>query len=161
MLLLFVVIFILSSQLIHAVAVDQRSGFNPFPFGTSILCILQHPLLLVMSIFYLGWVWGPVLFLCHLFGILHMTVSWVLDIPTLLAKDYRQLQRLIKTKIALLTPMLIIVLGFTVTSFFVADFKSLFAFLANNTSVLIGAICIAAALSIARLIVVKRVSDSQ
>ena len=67
--LLFLIFFVLSSQLIHSVAMDQQTGFNPYPFGTTIFCLLQHPLLLIMSIFYLGWLWGIVLFLCHLFGI--------------------------------------------------------------------------------------------
>lgn len=60
--ILFIVIFVLSSQLIHSVAVDQENGYNPYKFGATTFCILQHPLLLITSIFYLGWLWGIILF---------------------------------------------------------------------------------------------------
>ena len=158
---LFVILFVLSSQLIHSVASDQQTGFNPYPFGTTIFCLLQHPFLLIMSIFYLGWLWGIVLFLCHLFGIVHMTVSWVLDIPTLLAKDFEKLMRFMKLKIALLAPMLIAILVFTVVSFFVSNFKSLLVVLQNNTAIAIGTVIVIIVLSISRLIVAKKVNEME
>lgn len=159
--LLFLIFFILSSQLIHSVASDQQTGFNPYPFGATIFCLLQHPFLLIMSIFYLGWLWGIVLFLCHLFGIVHMTVSWIFDIPTLLAKDFDKLMRFMKLKIALLAPMLIAILVFTVVSFFVSNFKSLLFVLQNNTSIAIGTVIVIIVLSISRLIVAKKVNETE
>ncbi|MBQ9929636.1 MAG: hypothetical protein IJO72_02515 [Oscillospiraceae bacterium] len=159
--LLFLIFFILSSQLIHSVASDQQTGFNPYPFGATIFCLLQHPLLLIMSIFYLGWLWGIVLFLCHLFGIVHMTISWVLDIPTLLAKDFDKLIKFMKFKIALLAPMLIVILVFTVVSFFVSDFMALLVLLQNNPTEIIGAAAVIILLSISRLIVAKKVNDAE
>ncbi len=157
--ILFVVFFVLSSQLIHSVAVDQHNGYNPYPFGSTILCLLQHPILLTMSIFYLGWLWGIVLFLCHLFGIIHITVSWIFNIPMLLAKDLNKLVGFMKLEIALLTPMLIIILVFTIVSFFVVEFKSLLMILQNNTSLVIGAIVVIVLLSLSRLVVAKKVND--
>lgn len=156
---LFVVIFILSSHLIHTVAVDQRTGYNPYPFGTTTLCILQHPMLLTMSIFYLGWIWGIMFFLCHLFGIIHMTISWIFSIPRLIINDYNKLLRIMKSNVALLTPMLIIVLIFTILSFFTAEFKSLLTFFQNHNSVLIGAIVVVIILSIVRIIVAKKLKN--
>lgn len=157
--LLFLIFFILSSQLIHSVATDQQTGFNPYPFGTTIFCLLQHPFLLVISIFYLGWLWGIVLFLCHLFGIVHMTISWVLDMPALFAKDFDKLLKFMKFKIAMLAPMLIVILVFTVVSFFTSDFKALLVFLQNNPTVVIGAAAVITLLSISRLIVARKVND--
>ena len=160
MLVLYVVIFILSSQIIHAVAVNQQTGFNPYPLGSTLLCMIQHPLLLTMSIYYLGWLWGIAIFLCHFFGIVHMTVSWVFSIPTLLAKDYDRIIQIKEIELALLSPMFIIVLVFTVVSFFVAQYKSLLLFLQNNISILIISSIVIVILSIARIIVAKKVSSN-
>ena len=159
--LLFLIFFVLSSQLIHSVAMDQQTGFNPYPFGTTIFCLLQHPLLLIMSIFYLGWLWGIVLFLCHLFGIVHMTISWIFDMPTLLAKDFDKLMKFMKFKIGMLAPMLIAILAFTIISFFVCDFKALLVLLQNNPPIVISAAVVIILLSISRLIVAKNVNDEE
>lgn len=156
---LFVIIFILSSHLIHTVAVNQRCGYNPYPFGITTICILHHPLLLIISIYYLGWICGIVLFLCHLFGLLHATISWVLNIPTLIIKNDNKYLQTMELNVALLTPSLIIVLIFTVVSFFVAEFKSLLTFFQKHTFFLIGAIVVVTILSIVRIIVAKKFSD--
>ena len=121
--ILFIVIFVLLSQLIHSVAVDQENGYNPYKFGATTFCILQHPLLLITSIFYLGWLWGIILFLCHLFGVLNMTVSWVLDIPLLLLKNSDKFESFLKIKVTLLPFMFIILLIFTIASFFFVKFR--------------------------------------
>lgn len=157
--LLFVIIFILASHLIHTVAVDQRIGYNPYPFGTTILCVLQHPLLLTMSILYLGWIWGIILFLCHLFGIIHATISWIFSIPRLVTNDENRILQIMKRNISLLTPMLIIVLIFTIVSFFTAEFRCLLIYLQNHTTTLVCAIIVIVVLSIARIVVAKKVSD--
>ena len=145
----FLVLYILSSHLVHAVAVDQQNGFNPYPFGTTIFCMLYHPLLLVSGIYYLGWLFGILLFLAHLFGIIHATVSWIFDIPSLyFINDKDRLLKYQKAKINLLFPLIVVNLVFTVVSFFVADFKSLFYFLNDNTCYLYAIIIITIVLSI-------------
>lgn len=156
--IIFIVLFVVSSHLIHSIAVDQQQGFNPYQFGVTVFCILLHPLLLISSIFYLGWVWGIVLFLCHFFGILHGTVSWVLDIPVLLTTSYQQIDTLVKLKINLLIPVILANLIFTITSFFVSDFKSFITFLNGNTSAIIVSVIIVSVLSVLRLIVSAKIS---
>ena len=157
--ILFIVIFVLSSQLIHSVAVDQENGYNPYKFGATTFCILQHPLLLITSIFYLGWLWGIILFLCHLFGVLNMTVSWVLDIPLLLLKISDKFESFLKIKVTLLPFMFIILLIFTIASFFLSSFESLLVVLQNETAILVGILIGIAILSIARLVLVKTVIE--
>lgn len=155
----FVIIFILASHLIYSVASDQRTGFNPYPFGTTILCLLLHPLLLTLSIWYLGWIWGIVIFLCHLFGLIHATVSWILELPTLLAKTERQVFGFMKLKIGLLTPMLIVTLVFTILSFFMSHFKSLFYLLGENIAYIITIAVVAVVGGIVRAFVSKSFSN--
>ncbi|MBQ5642298.1 MAG: hypothetical protein IIV13_00880 [Bacteroidaceae bacterium] len=157
--ILFIVIFILSAQLVHAVATDQRAGYNPYPFGTTIICMMMHPLLLISGIYYLGWIWGIVLFLCHLFGIVHGTVSWLLAIPSLLVTNMDQVLFLMKNRLRLLGPCLIINLAFTIISFFFADFKCLLNYLMRNTNILIISAVVVIILSIARIIVFHALPD--
>lgn len=157
--ILFIVVFILSSQLIHSVAVDQENGYNPYKFGATTFCILQHPLLLITSIFYLGWLWGIAIFLCHLFGIINLTVSWVLDIPLLLLKNSDKFENFLKLKVTLLPYMFIILLVFTIASFFLSSFESLLFILQSETAILVGILVGIAVLSIARLVLVKTVVE--
>ena len=157
MLVAFVVLFVLSSQLIHAVAVDQNNGFSPYPFGATILCMLMHPILFAMSVFYLGWLWGIVLFLLHLFGIIHMTISWVCELPTLLTHNPELVIRYIRFKVLLLTPMLATILIFTIVSFCFGESKSLLILLQNNPKIIINSAIIVVLLSAFRLIVARLV----
>ena len=151
--ILFVVLFVFSSQLVHSVAVFQQNFYNPYPFGTTIFCIAHHPLLLISSIFYLGWFWGFALFLLHFFGIIHATFSWIFDIPILFFKNEQQVLHFEKLKINLLFPSLILYLIFTVASFFLSDFKVLFDFIKSDTSIFYSIVLIAAILSAVRKIV--------
>jgi len=157
--ILFIIVFVLASQLVHSVAVDQQTGYNPYPFGTTIFCLFLHPLLLTLCVWYLGWLWGILIFLCHLFGIIHMTVSWIFDIPTLLAKNTKQLINFMKLKIAILTPMVVVTLFFTILSFLVTDYKSLFYLLSQNISYIVIAGIVVTVFSIIRLFVAKATSD--
>ena len=152
---LFSILFVLTAHLVHSVAVDQQNGFNPYPFGTTIFCIAQHPLLLVSSIYYLGWLWGSVLFLAHIFGIVHGTVSWILDIPVFLVQNDRQLFRFLRLKINLLPFALLANIVFTVSSFFIADFESLLSFFCGNPEILIVIAIAVTILSVARIVVAK------
>lgn len=156
----FLILFVTSSQLIHSIAVDQQQGFNPYPFGTTIFCIMLHPMLLISSIFYLGWLWGSALFLCHLFGILHCTVSWIFDIPVLLTTSYQKLIKMQRIKIGLLVPTILANAIFTVTSFFTSNFKSLLRFLYRNTTAVVVSVIIVIVLSVLRIFVSNKVAKS-
>lgn len=154
---LFITIFIFASQLIRSVALDQQNGFNPYPFGTTIFCLAFHPLLLTSCIWYLGWIWGILIFICHLFGILHMTFTWLLELPIILTvKTDRQLLKVMKLKIGLLWPTLIITLVFMIFSFFLSEFKSLLYLFTNRPIFLIISVAIILISSIVRIIVAQR-----
>ena len=153
--ILFVILFLLSSELVHSVAIDQQQGYNPYPFGTWIFCMLLHILLLTSAIFYLGWMWGIILFCAHFFGVLNFTVTWVLNIPILFVKKPSQLHQLLRLKLNLLFPFLLINLAFTVASFLVSDFKLLFYELSETPYSLVVMLCIAVVFSIPRLIIMK------
>ncbi len=170
MLVLFVIIYILSAQLIYNANNNQNLGICPYPLGLNIICVFYHLILLVISIYYMGWVCGIILFLCHFFAIIHMTIGWTLNIPVLILLHKNRtinspyltakMFRLIEMNYILLSPMLILTFIFTFVSFFVADFKSMFVFLQNNTSVLTYAGIVVVVLSIARIIVTKKVSSN-
>lgn len=164
MLILFVIIYILASHSVYSIATDKNTGYNPYPCGTAFFSILLHVIVLVMCIYYMGWGFGILLFLCHFFSLVHATVSWVFNIPglILLAKnDYNKLYKQMELNLALFTPIFFITLIFTVVSFFVTDFRSMLVFLQNNNSVLLVSGIIVAILSIARIIVAKKIIKKQ
>lgn len=156
--ILFVIVLVYASHLVRAVAVDQQTGYNPNPFGTTIFCLFLHLLLLTLCIWYLGWIWGILIFMCHLFGIIHMTISWIFDVPGLLAKNTKQLIGFMKLKVAILTPMVIVTLFFAILSFFVVDHKSLFYLLSENTFYIVVAGIVAVVFGIIRLFAAKALS---
>ena len=158
--IVFVILFILSSQLVHSVAVDQQTGFNPYPFGTTLSCMAYHPLLLISAIFYLGWIWGIVLFLAHFFGIIHATISWVLDIPELLINNEKRFLGFLRLKLCLLGPVLLANLIFTVSSFFIVDFESLLSLFQGNPGSLIVIAIVVSILSAARVVVTKWIAQN-
>lgn len=155
--IVFLILYIISSSLVYTVASDQQIGFNPYPFGTSILCMLLHIPIFVSSIYYLGWIWGIICFLLHLFGLTHATVGWMFNIPVLVASNYDQLLRLLRFNISLLAPVLIIDTIFTIASFFVADFKALLNLFNGNSTFAVIFVVIVAILSIFRIVITKLV----
>lgn len=148
---LFVILFLVSTELIQSVAVHQKE-YNPYPFGTTIFCIIQHPLLLISCIYYLGWLWGILLFLAHLFNIVHATVSWILGMPFVFIKSENTLS-LLRLEISMLCPLFLANLVFTIVSFFVADFKSLYYYLDSNTVAVCVIVVVAIVLGILRAII--------
>ncbi|MDO5579284.1 MAG: hypothetical protein Q4F90_08305 [Ruminococcus sp.] len=88
-----------------------------------------------------------------------MTVSWVLDIPLLLLKNSDKFESFLKIKVTLLPFMFIILLIFTIASFFLSSFESLLVVLQNETAILVGILIGIAILSIARLVLVKTVIE--
>lgn len=160
MLILFVIIYILSAQLIYNCNNNLNTGVFPYSkLSLDIICIFYHIILLVMSIYYMGWLWGIILFLCHFFAVIHMTIGWTLNIPVLILNHRNNVLdslHLIKLNYIFISPMLIISLIFTVVSFFVADFKSMFDYLSNNTNILIPVGIVAVLLGLIRIIISKK-----
>ena len=88
-----------------------------------------------------------------------MTVSCKLDIPLLLLKNSDKFESFLKIKVTLLPFMFIILLIFTIASFFLSSFESLLVVLQNETAILVGILIGIAILSIARLVLVKTVIE--
>lgn len=157
--IVFLILYIVSSSMVYSIASDQQLGFNPYPFGTTIFCMLLHIPILVSSIFYLGWIWGIICFLVHIFGLVHATVGWLFNIPVLVASDDDQLLRFLKLKLNLLAPTLLINIIFAVISFFVADFQDLLNLFNSNSTFVIMFVIIIAVLSALRIVITKLVSN--
>ena len=158
--ILFVILFLLISHLIRSIAIDQQQGFNPYPFGTWIFSVLHHILLFVSAVFYLGWLWGIVLFLAHLFGIVDFTFTWILNLPILFIKEDKKIISIARLKQNLLFPLLIVNLIFSILSFFVSNFKALFYSLTSIPYSLAIILLVAVIFSIPRIIIMRRTSKS-
>lgn len=83
----------------------------------------------------------------------------MLDIPLLLLKNSDKFESFLKIKVTLLPFMFIILLIFTIASFFLSSFESLLVVLQNETAILVGILIGIAILSIARLVLVKTVIE--
>ena len=132
MLIAFVVIFLLSSFWIKAIAVDQQMGYNPFLFGTDLFCIITRLILLVMCIWYLGWIAGIIVSVLDFFGIISACFSWFLNLPFLAYKNIEEMHKKMRFKLSMLPVVLIVCLVFTIVSFFTTRFASLFDFFVKN-----------------------------
>jgi len=94
-----------------------------------------HFSILVMSIWYLGWLWGIVFFLLYFFSIIHSTVGWLIIYP-LLPKFFSS-NRFMKVLfgaffsfVFLLVPCSVILM---VVSFFVSKYKCLITLLEDGS----------------------------
>ena len=158
----FLVIFVIASELIYAIAVQQDSGYNPYPFGVAIFSKILHAILLGMSIWYLGWLFGVILFACHMFGIIHGVIGWVLLIPSLLVKDnmYSSL-KLMQFELNMLFPMGIIALIFWIVSLFITPYEALKNYIATDLTILIIPAIVAAICFVLRFIVLSCVNKNK
>ncbi|MBO5213982.1 MAG: hypothetical protein J6B86_04365 [Clostridia bacterium] len=127
MLIAFLIIFFVINELVISTATHQQLGFNPYPFGTTILCMIIHAIMLVVCIWYCGWIFGILLFLFHLFAFPHSTIGWILNSPSLFYSPEKMLG-LCKREIALLPVAIITLLAFTIISFFATPYKALYEF---------------------------------
>jgi hypothetical protein len=155
MLIAFVLIFLLSSFWIKAIAVDQQMGYNPFLFGTDLLCIVTRLILLVMSIWYLGWIAGIIISVLDFFGIISACFTWFLNLPFLTYKSVEEMHKKMKFKLSMLPIILIVCLAFTIVSFFTTRFASLYDFCAENIFILFVLAGVAIVSNILRIVVMK------
>ncbi len=164
MLVCFVIIFILSSHLIHFVKANVHLLEDRKPSAISAFCNFYHALLLVLGIYYLGWLFGTILFFCHFFSLIRLSVTWIFDVPVIFLQNKNQTKPpllLIETIFNLSFPMVIIAIFFTIISFYENQFNSMYIFLQNNIYVLIYAGIVVAVLSITRIIVDRKMNKYQ
>lgn len=151
----FLIILVLVSQLLHMLAVHQSMGVLPHPMGVSLLSLISQAVLLVMCIWYLGWLWGILIFVGQIFSLIHSTVGWVLTIQSLYYQRPEQFYNLVKWEENLMTPALILPLIFCVISFWVTEFKSCYFWLSQNNTIWISLLIGCGILGVARLFVSK------
>jgi hypothetical protein len=155
MIVAFVVLFLISSQLVHSVANDQQLGFKPYYFGVMLCSILLNIVLLVSCIWYFGFLFGILIFILHIFGIVHASVSWVLSIPFLFYRSLQKIERHMYRKVAWYPFVLVSNLAFLIVSFFLTEFKSLHTLIYTNYYVTISFLIIPIVGFILRIIVVS------
>ncbi len=160
MVVAFVVILIVCSELNYSVAANTNIGINPYPAGSSMLSVLNNLVLLITCVRYLGWIWGIIVFLCSFFSIVHLTIGWVLSVHTLFFKHDWQVLNNARIE-AILVPYLLLTLTvFCVASFIVTPFRSLSEYLSGHIDVLVIAATVLVISSIVRVIIAKHVDSS-
>lgn len=101
-------------------SVFNEAGLLPYRFGYLSFANLTHLTIAIMSVWYLGWVWGIFIFLLYFFGIIDSSLMWW--IRYLYMKKNPSLSTTAYSLFSVLTIGQII---FTVVSLFVADFEQL------------------------------------
>ena len=154
MIIAFIALFLLSSQLVHSVSADQRLGFKPFYFGVMLCSVLLNIVLLVSCIWYFGFLFGILIFILHIFGIVHATISWIFSIPFLLFPSLISIERHIYRKVIWYPYILTANLAFMIASFFLVEFKSLHRLIYSNPRVALAFLIVPIAGFILRTIVI-------
>lgn len=132
MLVAFIIILICCSELNYSVALSVNMGICPYRYGALMISNIVNIALLISCIRYLGWIFGIVTFLCSYFSLIHLALGWILLIPTMFYKNGYQVLKKAKIEVNLLTPSLILSIGFCVLSFFVVPFEALLTYFVNS-----------------------------
>ena len=156
--IVFIILLISINELLYQVASNQRLGLNPYPLGSTIMCYITHFILLIMCIWYLGWLAGIIVFLLSFFSLLHSIFGWILVIPTLFYSTESQIYKSVYRQVSLLTPALLSSLIFCILSFIFTEYMSLTIFFKDNSNIILVLGIISIILFIIRIIVVKRLT---
>lgn len=129
----FVVIFLVADWLIHISAANYESGMIDYRV-TTYICLLTQLLLIVPIIWYLGWIAGILFAAFSFFQGMYITIGWAFSLPSFfLGSPYRWAYY----ELVALIPAQIIIVVFTIVSFFVTKFGCLYTFISKNTIVLL------------------------
>lgn len=134
--ILFIIIYILFSEVTYNVALHQSMGLVKYS-SIGGLCWIGRIILIIPCIYYCGWLFGILLFLFMLFGFLHMTIGWILSIPSMFVKNDNQIMKIVNLECSLVIPLDIGLLIFTIISFFTATYKSTFNLFTTYKSIVI------------------------
>ncbi len=153
----FIILYIISNELTYMVAVHQQLGLVRH-ISAGDLCWINRIVLIVPCIWYCGWIVGIVLFLFSLFGLLHATIGWILAIPSLFSKSVKTISSIVELECGLLIPVNIVCLVFTVLSFFLSKFKTVY-YMFNSLQSIIIIVSILIVGLIIRIIVSRSIKD--
>lgn len=79
--IIYIVFTLVLSSFCIGLASDDAAGTTTTPFAGRKIAMGIHALILVCSTYYLGFPYGLIVFVCHLFSLWHATVGWLLSLP--------------------------------------------------------------------------------
>jgi hypothetical protein len=121
MIIAYLVILIIGSELQYSISVLSSMKLMPYQFGINFFSIVFYIFALASSIWYCGWIVGIIIFLLCLFGIIHGTLSWILSVPFLNVNVQKEATFLARIWGAF--PIAAII--FQIVSFFITSFQSI------------------------------------
>jgi hypothetical protein len=160
MIVAFVTILIICSELNYSLAANTNIGINPYPAGSSMLTVFNNLVLFITCVRYLGWIWGIIVFLCSFFSIVHLTIGWILSVRTLFFKHDWQVLKKARLEAILAPYLLLILIAFCVVSFFATPFRSLSLYLRNHIDILVIAVIVLIVSAVVRVVIAKYVESS-
>lgn len=154
---LFIILYVLANELTYMIAVHQQMGLCRHIWAGS-ACWINRILIAIPCVWYCGWVVGLVLIAFALFGLLHATIGWVLNIPTLKIDDENTIIKQTSLECAFLLPMNIICLAFSILSFFLVPFKTAIQVFGSTANIII-TVAILVVGFLVRSIVLRKIAD--
>jgi len=160
--IIFIILLISFNELLYQLAshmADFEMQFLPSRNRLKLIMLCSHLSLLILCIWYLGWVYGIVVFLASFFSLLHSLFGWILNIPSLFYKSEKQITNTLQYQIWAIYPVFLLSVVFCIVSFFTTEFMSLTYFFEDNLEILPALVVIALILLIIRIAVVKKLSQ--
>ena len=122
---LFLILVLLFCGINNYLAFFANNGKLPAPMGFNVFAVFAHLAILVMSIWYLGWLFGIIFFVLYILNILDAGISWI--IRYMLLNKYFSKQEAPQLSTSIYSFFSFFVFGiiiFTIISFFASEFMS-------------------------------------
>lgn len=162
MILFFLLLCIILSELTYSIASKQQLGFNPYPFATPRLCLVVHISILANCIFYGGWILGTIIFACCLFALCHVTVGWPLSlIPTVVFNNDKKFIKFSYFELGMLIPAILISILFFLISLSTVEFACLLSYMQFYPETILIFLLVAGVMSLIRHFVFKSTQHPQ
>ncbi len=156
MIIVFILLCIILSELTYSVSARRQLGFNPYPFATPELCILIDLSVLANSILYCGWILGIIISCVTSFSLWHITLGWPLSfVPNLFIKDDQKFIEFSYFELVMLIPALLISIIFFIISLFTVEFSCLLSYITHDPDSVIIFLLVAVGMSLIRHILFK------
>lgn len=157
--IIFIVLYLLANELTYMIAVHQQMGLCRHVWAGGV-CWINRIIMAIPCVWYCGWIVGLILIAFAIFGIHHMTVGWVLALPSLFVEDERTIITHTELECGLLLPLTLVCLIFVILSFIFTPFKSAIDILGSTTSLIV-IIAILVVGFIVRGIVLRNITKNQ
>lgn len=127
-----IIIFIFSGINNYLINFSEKERL-PYPLGFNICAKLAHTCIAIISIWNFGWIFGIIIYLLYFLNLINASYSWIITyILTAKALKEKREPQLNAGIYGLFLPLVLVILLFTVISFFTGSFGNIKDFIKDN-----------------------------